>query len=196
MGARVTGRFGLTTSAAILAAGIVLLAASVSAPAAQAGGKCRGATAAPGSTSVAKMERNVLCLLNKRRAKRGLSRLSRQGELDRASLEHSRHMVRHRCFAHECPGEQALVGRLKDAGYLSGLDGLLGWGWGENIAWGSGGLGSVKAIVRAWMRSDGHRHNILNGDFDQIGIAVVRGSPVRTGAPAATYTTDFGYRRG
>jgi uncharacterized protein YkwD len=45
------------------------------------------------------------------------------------------------------------------------------------------------------MKSEGHRRNILDPDFEHIGIGIVWGSPSSTvGGKAATYTTDFGYR--
>jgi uncharacterized protein YkwD len=53
-------------------------------------------------------------------------------------------------------------------------------------------------IVRAWMHSPGHRRNILDSGYRDIGIAVVKGAPVPASArgrgPAATYATDFGAR--
>ncbi len=63
----------------------------------------------------------------------------------------------------------------------------------ENIAWGSGRLETPRAIVRAWMRSRGHRANIL-GRFDEIGIGISNGTP-RRGLDGATYATSFGYTR-
>jgi uncharacterized protein YkwD len=45
------------------------------------------------------------------------------------------------------------------------------------------------------MRSKGHRRNILDRRFRNIGIGVVNGAPEKGGhGPAATYTTDFGFR--
>ncbi len=43
----------------------------------------------------------------------------------------------------------------------------------ENIAWGSGGT-SAHTFVQMWMRSPGHRHNLLNGRYRYIGIAAWR----------------------
>ena len=42
---------------------------------------------------------------------------------------------------------------------------------GENIAYGQS---SPEAVMNAWMNSSGHRANILNADFDKIGVGVVR----------------------
>ena len=117
--------------------------------------------------------------------------LGRHKLLDGPSRDHSRYMVEHRCFDHECPGEPDLADRIHR--YLA-KDGRT---WGENIAWGSGELGSPRSIVRSWMHSEGHRQNILNREYEHIGVGVVWGSPQsgQTGGfPAATYTTDFGRR--
>ncbi len=46
-------------------------------------------------------------------------------------------------------------------------------GVGENIAV---GYPSPRAVVRAWMRSDGHRANILRRSFDSIGVGAKRDS--------------------
>jgi uncharacterized protein YkwD len=50
-----------------------------------------------------------------------------------------------------------------------------GMTWGENIAWGSG---DAEIAVRNWMKSEGHRKNILNGDFTEIGVGLARGPTV------------------
>jgi uncharacterized protein YkwD len=48
-----------------------------------------------------------------------------------------------------------------------------------------------------WMHSPGHRANILSRTFKEIGIGIARGAPESgQGGDAATYTTDFGFRRG
>jgi uncharacterized protein YkwD len=44
------------------------------------------------------------------------------------------------------------------------------------------------------MNSPGHRANILNSAFREIGIGVAYGAPVAVGGPAATYATEFGAR--
>jgi uncharacterized protein YkwD len=49
--------------------------------------------------------------------------------------------------------------------------------------------------VIAWMNSPGHRRNILNRRFREIGIGVVFHAPTMNAPVAATYTTEFGYRR-
>ena len=62
---------------------------------------------------------------------------------------------------------------------------------GENLAWGSHNLATPRSIVRGWMKSPGHRANMLQPQFRHIGIGIVRAAP--TGANnAATYAAEFG----
>ena len=135
----------------------------------------------------------VRCLLNRKRENHGLRRLGRNGRLKEAAQRHTNYMDDHSCFAHECSGEASVLSRLKKVNYIIG--GLRAWLYGENIAYGGSHLGSPKAIVRAWMHSPEHRHNILNPDFREIGIGFVRGIPPEPGSSGATFTTDFGMRK-
>ncbi len=57
---------------------------------------------------------------------------------------------------------------------------------GENIA---KGYPSPEAVMKAWMNSPGHRRNILNCDFEALGVGVIRGSNGRL-----FWTQDFGGR--
>jgi uncharacterized protein YkwD len=100
-------------------------------------------------------------------------------------------MVDGRFFAHVSPGGQVLSQRL--APYTNGAG---EYQVGENLAWGEGPLATPRSIVDRWMHSDGHRANILNAGFREIGIGIVSGSP--TGSLptwSATYTTHFGTRQ-
>jgi uncharacterized protein YkwD len=166
--------------------------ALAAAPAAKAK-SCTAQNATPGSISSGKAAKSVFCLLNKERVKRVLPKLARHADLDGPAQDHSLLMVKTKCFEHVCPGEPDLGSRLAD--YLAQA---AGFGHGENIAYGSGDFGSPKVIVRSWMKSKDHRENILNPDFEHVGIGVAWGSPVsaRGGATTGTYTTDFGYRDG
>ena len=70
-------------------------------------------------------------------------------------------MVDRRFFDHVSPGGGTMMDRLHAAGWNPGG----AWSAGENIAWGSGELGTPARIVDAWMHSAGHRANILNRAF-------------------------------
>lgn len=177
------------TAAAIASAG---LATSASDPAQAGSRKCSAQRVQPASVSRKVVARSILCLLNKKRTARGMRRLKQHSDQRRAAARHNRVMVRGKCFSHQCPGEGDLVKRLTRASYLP-CD--CAWGVGENIAWGTGSRATPKSIVRAWMRSPGHRRNILNAEYRHIGIGVHEGVPVSGLSGGATYTTDFGYLR-
>jgi uncharacterized protein YkwD len=142
--------------------------------------------------NASQLEHTILCLVNRERTKRGLSRLRSNGRLDRAARGHSRAMVQRRFFSHDSPGGASVLDRVKRRGYRSS-GGLM---VGENIAWGSGSYATPAEIVDGWMHSSGHRANILHRAFEEIGVGVALGAPRPVqGQPAATYTTDFGTRR-
>jgi hypothetical protein len=90
-------------------------------------------------------------------------------------------------FDHETPDGVTLEQRLAKVNYGFELAG-------ENIAWGEGMLATPAQIVTAWMHSDGHRANILDPDFRQIGLGIVAGVPHPSSFGGATYVTDFGTR--
>lgn len=153
--------------------------------------RCIGAGADPLKTSIRRIARATVCLLNKRRAARGLRRLRLNPRLSRAARSHSLDMVAERYFAHVSKGGRDVVDRIKRTGYLSSVR---SWTVGENLAWGSGTLGTPRKIVKAWMHSAGHRHNILTGRFREIGIGIELGTPASGAQNGATYTTTFGAR--
>jgi uncharacterized protein YkwD len=136
----------------------------------------------------------IRCLLNKERKKNGIGKLDKSRKLQKAAQKHNDVMMQKNCFAHQCPGEASLQARLSIVDYLIG--GLLRWTYGENIAYGGGYLGTPKSIVKAWMKSPGHRANILNGSFRDLGVGFTPGTPGNAGANGGLYTTDFGMRVG
>lgn len=136
----------------------------------------------------------VLCLHNRERADHGLPRLRENPKLRRAAERHTSNMVSERFFDHTSPSGSTMVERIRRTGYTKRAR---SWALGENIAWGSGSLATAAQIQRSWMKSPGHRANILQRSFREIGIGIESGLPVRLSAAqsGATYTTDFGFRR-
>jgi uncharacterized protein YkwD len=129
----------------------------------------------------------TLCLLNAQRAEHGLSAFTESATLDKASDAFARDMVARRFFDHVSPGGGTFIDRIKAAGWTAPGS----WSAGENIAWGSGSLGTPASIVDGWMHSAGHRANILNGSFTQIGIGIADGAPQAGIDDGGTYATDF-----
>lgn len=180
----------LIALAATLAA--FALAGPAVTPAAAATRGCPNANLVPSArgASLGAVRNATLCLLNRQRRAHGLRPLRASRTLGRAAVGLSHAMVVRRFFSHFAPWPGGdMVSRLKRAGYV--VPGL-SWTAGENIAWGEGYLASARSTVNGWMHSPGHRANILNRTFREIGLGVAAGVPV--GGRGATYTTDFGKR--
>ena len=152
-------------------------------------GTCEGADVMPTADNLATVRAATLCLLNEERAAKGLVALSAEPLLQDIATTYSQNMVTYRFFAHESPGGQTMVMRLKD--YIAGAR---SWTTGENLAWGELDYATARGTVAAWMASEGHRENILEPAFRQIGVGVVLGTPTGSERPSATYTTEFGVR--
>jgi uncharacterized protein YkwD len=150
---------------------------------------CDNADAQISQASPSTLRRATLCLVNKRRASHGLRRLRGDADLRQAAQRYARDMVERAFFSHVSPGGSDLVDRLKASGFISPSE---AWLVGENLAWGSGELGSPRAIVRQWMHSPGHRANILQPRFRHVGIGIAAGAPQPGVGSAATYATNFG----
>ena len=162
------------------------LAAALLAPSNALAGGCANADANPNDVSLASVKSATLCLLNHERRSRGIRPLSDNSRLNLASQRHANDMSERKYFEH---GD--FVGRIRRARYLGNAR---GYTLGENIAWGSWDYATPRSIVDGWMHSAGHRANILNGRFREIGLGVARGAPARGQDRAGTYVTDFGTR--
>ena len=173
---------------AILTAVLAVLAAA--AVPAGASAACRGADDPVTPATLSQARHAVLCLHNAVRRAHHLPTLRIDRRLDAAATRHAHSMIRGRYFGHISPRGSTLLLRVRASGYLHRV---LGYALGENLGWGEGRLSTPRAMVAAWMRSPGHRHNILTRGYRDVGIGIAAGTPV--GAPGATYATDFGARR-
>lgn len=155
---------------------------------------CSSAQVQVSAATVAKASDATLCLLNRERAARGLKPLRLDAKLGKAARNHSLDMVKRGYFEHNSPNGRTPFQRMLATKYVpKGAS----WTLGENIGWGTEELAQPAALVRAWMKSPGHRRNILNPRFREIGIGIAIGIPLRdaglAGQAGATYTTDFGH---
>ncbi|KOV64065.1 sigma-70 family RNA polymerase sigma factor [Streptomyces sp. MMG1121] len=120
----------------------------------------------------------VIALVNQQRATAGCGPVSENADLDKAAQGHSDDMAARGYFDHVSPDGTDPGQRITAAGYR--------WStYGENIA---EGQPTPQAVMDAWMNSPGHRANILNCAFKEIGVGVNKGS----GGPL--WTQDFGAR--
>src|SRR4029079_3222655 len=167
--ARIT-RGRLSVAASIAVAALALGSAS----SASAGG-CRGAGATAATASPGSLRAVVLCLVNRRRSAHGVGALRAERHIGKAAGRHARDMRSRGYFAHQRPGGPSLTARLRRARWA-------GRGWGENIAYGCGSMGTPRATVRMWMDSPPHRSIMLSGTYRQAGIGVTNGAPCGSGA--------------
>ncbi|MEL6985030.1 MAG: CAP domain-containing protein [Actinomycetota bacterium] len=116
-------------------------------------------TAGPSGDDAA-IQQQVLDATNAERAANGCGPLSMDPLLNRAADGHSEDMAARGYFSHTDPEDRGPGFRIDAVGYSHR-------GWAENIA---AGYGSAEAVVRGWMNSTGHRANILNCAYDEIGI--------------------------
>ncbi|MGW2820857.1 CAP domain-containing protein [Streptomyces sp. NPDC001443] len=124
----------------------------------------------------AQAEAEVLKLVNEERAKVGCSAVTASGDLTKLAEAFSEDMAQRDFFDHTDPDGATPWDRAEKAG-ISNLGG-------ENIA---RGQADAEAVMEAWMNSPGHRANILNCDFNTLGVGVHFGE----GGP--WWTQDFGY---
>jgi uncharacterized protein YkwD len=170
-----------------------VVAMLVAAPSAMGARACESANATPAKAAKRTMVRATLCVMNAERERRGLRPLKLNKRLSKAARRHARDMARRKYFAHDSLGGGTFVDRIRRTGYLRGAQ---SWFVGENLAWGTLERSAPRAITKMWMRSPGHRANILSPSFREVGIGLAYDAPVKVGgAPAATYATEFGVAR-
>jgi len=109
-------------------------------------------------------ERSLLAAVNGVRAAHGLGRLRVDPALQRVARAYSATMIRTSRFTHG------------DMGRRIAASGARGPAFGENLAWGTGPYASAKSIVGSWMRSPGHRANLLRPGWNRVGIGAVKGT--------------------
>src|SRR5215210_5200926 len=160
-------------SACLAAAACLVVAPVASAKATT----CEHSAAQAGQATKKQLVGATLCLLNKQRRAHHLSRLRLSKRLGNAAVGHSAEMSRTHYFSHNSLSGASFLDRIRRAGYLRRAR---RWAVGENIAWGTGRLSTPRSIVKAWMHSSGHRANILQRNFRQIGIGISAGAPVRS----------------
>jgi uncharacterized protein YkwD len=147
------------------------------------------AEACPGQADsgqpAATQERTMRCMTNFARAGVGLRPLGSPRELAGAAAAKAGDILGCDEFSHKACGREFTYW-MQRSGYLDARC----WRAAENIAWGTGRLGTVRSIFDAWMRSPGHRENILGG-YSQIGIGLEVGS-LDGHDGAAVWVQEFG----
>lgn len=123
--------------------------------------------ATPGTAAVlGATETRIYRLVNAERKRQGLAPLAYSSRLDRMARIQSQNMAHFHKMAHTLPGASlpTLGSRATYVGYPFGR-------LTENVA---EMYPSPESVVQAWMNSSGHRHNILDADVVETGIAISR----------------------
>jgi uncharacterized protein YkwD/uncharacterized protein YukE len=108
---------------------------------------------------------DIIELTNKERLAVGLPPLSTNILLDKSAEMKVDDMVARQYFEHVSPTGEGVSDLGKKVGYEYVI-------MGENLA--VGGFTSSADIVTAWMNSAGHKANILNKKYQEIGVSVKR----------------------
>lgn len=109
---------------------------------------------------------DLLSLTNQKRQEQGLPSLVLNEKLNAAAEQKARDMFAKDYWAHNGPDGTTPWVFVKSSGY----DYLYA---GENLA---RGFTNSPEVVAAWMASPGHRQNILSGDYQDVGFAVIDGN--------------------
>ncbi|MFC4507827.1 MULTISPECIES: CAP domain-containing protein [Streptomyces] len=116
----------------------------------------------------------VLVLVNAEREKAGCAPLTENAKLTKAAQDHSQDMADHENMSHTGSDGSSMSDRLSRVGYKFRSAG-------ENVA---AGYNTPESVMDGWMNSSGHRANILNCGFKEIGIGLAQ--------PGYYWTQDFG----
>lgn len=117
------------------------------------------ATPIPG---VSQEDQILLDLVNKARAEAGVGPLQFDAELMKVARLKAQDMVDNNYFSHQSPTYGSPFDMMRQFGISFKTAG-------ENIA----GNRTVEGAFKAWMNSEGHRKNILNGGFNYTGVGIV-----------------------
>jgi len=118
-------------------------------------------TTAAGTGTMSSDESRILQLVNAERAKNGAKALSSNGDCTKLARMKSQDMVNNNYFSHQSPTYGSPFDMLKanNVSYMYA---------GENIAMNQ----SADAAFKAWMNSEGHKKNILNPNFTDLGVGI------------------------
>lgn len=109
-------------------------------------------------------QKEVLNLVNKERSNRGLAPLKLNDSLSNVATIKSQDMIDKNYFDHTSPTYGSPSNMINKFGISYNS-------MGENIAMGQS---SPEEVMNSWMNSPGHRKNILNPNFTELGVGVAK----------------------
>jgi uncharacterized protein YkwD len=151
---------------------------------------CPHAKAQPRQTTLPKLRKAMICLINHERVRHHRRSLNPNGKLKLAAQDHNDLMLEDDCFKHDCPGEPGLNQRVRKAGYTKGQ---AAWRIAEDLGFDN----TPRQMLNRLLRSRFNRRNLLNKTFRDIGVGVGWGAPRKNldDSKFETFTLVFGWRR-
>jgi len=120
------------------------------------------------SNNVVLLKSKIISETNLQRQENGkLPALKENTKLDEAAAAKANDMFLNQYFEHESPAGVDPGKLVQNHGYNYIIAG-------ENLILGN--FSSEKEVVQDWMNSPGHRANILNNRYAEIGVAVIKGT--------------------
>ena len=127
--------------------------------------------------------------INEVRANHGLAPVHLASGLRRAAQGHSNDMLARDYFAHTSPTGSTLSYRIMQSSFRTYGE----WWAGEDLAWGTGTIGSPRNVIRMFLASPEHRAILLSPRYTYVGVGRAVG-PFQGFESAAVWTVDFGHR--
>ena len=112
-------------------------------------------------------QHDIFIIVNKERAAVGLPALTYNNRLSAIAEIKAVDMINKQYFAHVAPDGTDIAALAKHYGYAY-------INLGENLA--EGDFGSSAEVMTGWMNSPGHKANILNKNYTEVGISAVQGN--------------------
>jgi uncharacterized protein YkwD len=122
-------------------------------------------------------EKQLVDLMNQERKKQGTPALEVDARLNQAARKHTANVVQHHSLTHQIGDEPPMAVRIRNENFPSDQEA-------ENISVAP----NVAAVHRTMMNSSDHRTNILNPDYDVVGVGAVQCGG------ALWVTLDFAHR--
>ncbi len=110
------------------------------------------------------MEDSTLSLINVERRKEGVAPLAMRDDLRNVARAHSQDMAKRDFHSHTNPDGESPWDRIRNAGIAHSSSA-------ENIAWNNHPK-PANVAVNDWMKSPGHRNNILSAEYTHTGMGV------------------------
>ncbi|MCX7710548.1 MAG: SafA/ExsA family spore coat assembly protein [Clostridia bacterium] len=123
----------------------------------------------PNISDVKAIENEVIRLVNAERSKNGLPPMKANWELSRVARYKSQDMLNKGYFSHTSPTYGSPFKMMETFGIRFSAAG-------ENIAMGQR---TAQEVMTGWMNSPGHRANILNPSYTEIGVGLAKNAQGR-----------------